>query len=622
MKNKKTLVIAGIIIAIMVTAVILSGLLGQSVDPTNPGGTTAPTVQTTAPTQPGPTDATNPTGSTGSTEPAPTQPTPTEPTGSTGTTEPPHAHTYAEEVVAPTCLEGGYTVFTCQCGDTYTGAETEATGHAWGEWETLQAATEEAEGLKERKCSACGETESEDIPKLEASHTHGYTAQIVSPTCTDQGYTVYTCSCGDSYKQDYVDALGHGYVKEVTAATCTADGYTTYTCTACGDVYEADPVAATGHSYGAWQTKTAATCTTSGEEKRTCTACGNAETRTAAVLGHAYDQWTRILEPGCETEGQDQRLCSRCGGKETRSVSATGHNYKTSTKAPTCTEQGSVTKTCANCGKVVAETTEALGHTYGDWIPASEANCTQGGEEYRTCSVCNELETRTVPAGHSWGDWVLTKPATWTVDGERERTCKACGATETETIGVNDGHTHNWVETVVEPTCEQAGYIWLTCSVCGDAYEKPGSYIPSDNGSNSEGHGWSDWVVTKEPTTTAPGTQERTCTYCGEIQVVAIPQLNEDGSEYESYIDPAVTVEEGYTGMKYSYDKIIIRDHRSWGDAPSIWVNEDGSVTIVYFNLEGERIEIVVEQPEEGFVRGVYLEEDGTYYINTVGKPG
>ena len=53
---------------------------------------------------------------------------------------------------------------------------------------------------------------------------HEYTTVVTAPTCTAQGYTTYTCACGDSYVGDYVDALGHSYV----------DGF----CTRCG---EADP---------------------------------------------------------------------------------------------------------------------------------------------------------------------------------------------------------------------------------------------------------------------------------------------------------------------------------------------------------------------------------------------
>ena len=42
---------------------------------------------------------------------------------------------------------------------------------------------------------------------------HAYETVVTSPTCTEQGYTTYTCTlCGDSYVDDYVDATGeHTY---------------------------------------------------------------------------------------------------------------------------------------------------------------------------------------------------------------------------------------------------------------------------------------------------------------------------------------------------------------------------------------------------------------------------
>ena len=72
---------------------------------------------------------------------------------------------------------------------------------------------------------------------------------MISPTCTEQGYTIYTCVCGDSYIDNYVAPLGHNYVAVATAPTCTEDGYTTYTCASCGDSYVGDTVPATGHSF-------------------------------------------------------------------------------------------------------------------------------------------------------------------------------------------------------------------------------------------------------------------------------------------------------------------------------------------------------------------------------------
>ena len=42
-------------------------------------------------------------------------------------------------------------------------------------------------------------------------HPHDYTAVTTAPTCTEQGYTTYTCICGDRYVGDYVAAPGHEY---------------------------------------------------------------------------------------------------------------------------------------------------------------------------------------------------------------------------------------------------------------------------------------------------------------------------------------------------------------------------------------------------------------------------
>ena len=52
-------------------------------------------------------------------------------------------------------------------------------------------------------------------------HTHSYTAVVTAPTCTEKGYTTYTCACGDSYKKDFVSALGHDF-KDGTCTRCGA----------------------------------------------------------------------------------------------------------------------------------------------------------------------------------------------------------------------------------------------------------------------------------------------------------------------------------------------------------------------------------------------------------------
>ena len=72
--------------------------------------------------------------------------------------------------------------------------------------------------------------------KCVEAHEHSYTAVVTAPTCTEKGYTTHTCSCGDSYVDTYVDALGHAWDsgKVTKPATSTETGIKTYTCTRCG----------------------------------------------------------------------------------------------------------------------------------------------------------------------------------------------------------------------------------------------------------------------------------------------------------------------------------------------------------------------------------------------------
>ena len=57
---------------------------------------------------------------------------------------------------------------------------------------------------------------------------HKYEFSVTSPTCTEQGYTTYSCECGNSYVDDYVDSLGHTPANAVeenyVAPTCTENG--------------------------------------------------------------------------------------------------------------------------------------------------------------------------------------------------------------------------------------------------------------------------------------------------------------------------------------------------------------------------------------------------------------
>ena len=79
------------------------------------------------------------------------------------------------------------------------------------------------------------------------SHTHSYKDVVTAPTCTEKGYTTHTCSCGDSYVDTYVDALGHAWDsgKVTKEPTETETGVKTFTCTRCS-VTKTETIPATG----------------------------------------------------------------------------------------------------------------------------------------------------------------------------------------------------------------------------------------------------------------------------------------------------------------------------------------------------------------------------------------
>ena len=286
-------------------------------------------------------------------------------TAGAGTEEPgaDHVHTWTETVTAPGCVEGGYTTYTCACGESYTDNETQALGHDWADatctspktcrrcqitdgrekghaWDggqVIREATEEEDGEKRFTCTVCQDTKTQLIPSKK--HQHSYAdVKTVQPTCTEGGYTVHTCACGDSYTDGQTPAVGHGW----KAATCTSPKI----CTVCGTTDGGIP----GHS---WQE---ATCT----EGKTCTVCG---TVGGSKLGHDWADAT------CK----DPRICKRCEATEGKAL---GHNYNSVVTEPTKTEQGYTTHTCTRCGDSYVDNYTNLDGVQYD--PGTLLFCTDG----------------------------------------------------------------------------------------------------------------------------------------------------------------------------------------------------------------------------------------------------
>ncbi len=250
-----------------------------------------------------------------------------------------HTHTFVETVIEPTCTEKGYTIHKCECGEKYEDSYVSALDHKLGEWNVTTPATEEKDGEETRVCTRenCDYFETRKIPKLD--HTHEYTETVIEPTCTEKGYTLHKCECGEEYKDGETEALGH--------------------------------------LFGAWETITPATE---------------------------------------DSEGLEQRVCARknCGFKEERAIPVLSHthNYITTTIEPTCTERGYTKYTCEKCGNSYnADYEKPLGHDYStEWIVDKEATCTETGIKSHHCTRCEAKtdETEIPLADHNYVDGVCT----------------------------------------------------------------------------------------------------------------------------------------------------------------------------------------------------------------------
>ena len=128
----------------------------------------------------------------------------------------------------------------------------------------------------------------------------------------------------------------------------------------------------------------------------------------------------------------------------------------------TCLETGLGTIRCATCGYVAFVTVQG-DHTYTtvEW-QTKAPTCTEGGYQYKHCSVCDKdiiKEDSATPAlGHSY-KYVVTTQATTTTAGVLTGTCSVCQSTvtyELPAISTENGYTV--VGEPVAPTCQSEGY--------------------------------------------------------------------------------------------------------------------------------------------------------------------
>ncbi len=148
----------------------------------------------------------------------------------------------------------------------------------------------------------------------------------------------------------------------------------------------------------------------------------------------------------------------------------------------------------------------ACDHEWGEWTVTREATCTKAGSKTRTCSLCNVVETQTIPApGHDYQAEVTTP--TCTAPGYTSYACSRC----------HDRYVDNYMDALGHDWSPNDCTQEAACSRC-DAVRPAGTHV------------WSDWTVTKEATCTEDGSKERTCTSCGTSEQGVVPALGHDWS--------------------------------------------------------------------------------------------
>ena len=276
-------------------------------------------------------------------------------------------------------------------------------------------------------------------------------------TVTDKAGTVTT---------ETVEIKGHNYASVVTKPTCTEDGYTTYTCTACDDTYkETDTGSATGHAWSVeysfaadGNTCTAtrkcandanhnvtidATITSEVTTPATCEGVGTTTYTATFTENWAETQYKDVDDIPAKDHAwsvtynfaEDGKTCTAtrvCGNDATHNVTVNATITSDVTTQPTCTEKGTTTYTATFDVDWAATQTKAVVD-----VPAKDHAWTvtySFADDGKTCTatrVCGNDATHNVTINATITSEVTTQP-----------TC-----TEKGTTTYTAAFAENWAET-------------------------------------------------------------------------------------------------------------------------------------------------------------------------------
>ena len=330
---------------------------------------------------------------------------------------------------------------------------------------------------------------------VEDADSHWLAGKTVTPTCTAQGYTEYTCACGYEKTGDYVDIdpTGHSYIESVDkAATCMEKGTTKYSCSGCGSTFfidniEIDPENHTGETE--IRGYIAETCGKDGYTGDTYCECGKLLEEGEVIPAtneHVYNEEIGKItkDPTCSETGTRLDICTECGYERTSEVPVNPENHVGGTTLknatdPTCVETGYTGDTyCSSCDTKIVTGTEipTIPHDYSESVTKAPT-CCEKGEKTFTCTECDASYTEEIDfdaTNHAeYGTEVRDAvEVTCGADGFSGNThCLGCKIKleDGEVIPATGNHDYNSAVTKT-PDCKETGVKTFTCSVCEDSY--------------------------------------------------------------------------------------------------------------------------------------------------------
>ena len=470
-------------------------------------------------------------------------------------------------------------------------------------------------------------------------------------TCTEAGKITYSASVtlnGETVsttKDVDTEAKGHDYQAVVTQPTCTEQGYTTYTCSRCSDSYKADYVPANGHSFAVisvdWDSLDKNTGVVAVTKK--CSVCQTEEADVATAAKEVIQQQT-------ETDPEITRFTVTVGefteSRDIETQSAAGHTHvpgeavEENRHEPSCTEPGSydLVVYCTTCGEEISretKTIDALNHDYKAVV--TPPTCTEGGYTTYTCSRCHDSYTadETDPLNHDFGAWIETEPAVAPTKEEAGKTavethyCSRCDAYETrggeviEALGVDitiSKHDigvvkFNGVEVNAnEDTANHSAYgAQYTLSIEEDndtfeGWQMNGKIVSTDKTFTT--YAYAD--VTVDPVFTEPTTDNMTVVFYDKFSN-KIAEYNGPKADYADYIEANFPVAPEYPSLKFKGWKDITEDEiKSLQESKTIWAEYEAADSIPeyavrVFDNEGADITAACLGDENTFAYDTYV---------------